>query len=127
MATITLTDEQVADLVEQLPPPRRLDILHILAQRARQQRDDRMAYAEEQLRRVSAERGLDWESMPEDERERFVDDLLHDAFFDTVPRPDGLTDAEFDALTDQLVTLSPALPALPDNAISRAGIYDEHP
>ncbi len=78
MATITLTDEQVADLVQQLPPARRLDVLHILAERVHKKRDERMAYAEEQLRRTAAERGLDWNSMPDDKREQFIDDLVHE-------------------------------------------------
>ena len=36
-----------------------------------------MQYAEGQLRRVSGERGLEWDKMSEDEREDFIDDLLH--------------------------------------------------
>lgn len=30
------------------------------------------------MRVLSAERGLDWDSMSEEEREAFVDDLLHE-------------------------------------------------
>ena len=37
-----------------------------------------MQYAQEQLRRVSAERGQEWDKLSEDEREAFVDDLLHE-------------------------------------------------
>ena len=78
MATITLTDEQVADLVQQLPPGRRLGVLRVLADRAQKQRNDRMAYAQQQFRRVAAERGLDWDRMSEDDREQFVDELIHE-------------------------------------------------
>jgi hypothetical protein len=56
-----------------------------------------------------------------------IDTLLRDAAYETVPRTDGLTDAEFDALADELVTLSPTLPELPNDAVSRAGIYENHP
>ena len=56
-----------------------------------------------------------------------VDDLLRGASGTMVRRADGLTDAEFEALVDELVTLTPTLPSLPDEAISRSGIYDEHP
>ena len=48
-----------------------------------------MKYAESQLRRRCAERGLDWDKMPEEQR-NFVDDLMHEgppvrpiAVFDT--------------------------------------------
>lgn len=78
MATIALTDEQVADLVRQLPPNRRLDVLRILAEPVQQGRDARMAHAQQQLRRATAERGLDWDSMSEDDHKQFVDDLVHE-------------------------------------------------
>ena len=38
----------------------------------------RLAQGEEQLRRLSSQRGLDWENMIEEEREQFIDDLLHE-------------------------------------------------
>src|ERR1043166_2910642 len=41
-------------------------------------REERMAYAEEQLRQRARERGLDWSTMNEDQREAFVDRLLHE-------------------------------------------------
>jgi hypothetical protein len=37
-----------------------------------------MKYAEEQLRRVAAERNLDWDKMSEPQREALVDDLMHE-------------------------------------------------
>ena len=39
---------------------------------------DRLRWAEAQLRRASAQRGLDWDRLSEDERESFVDTLLHE-------------------------------------------------
>ena len=33
---------------------------------------------EQQMRRLSAERGLSWDEMTEDEREAFVDVLIHE-------------------------------------------------
>jgi hypothetical protein len=44
----------------------------------------------------------------------------------TVRRADGLTDAEFEALTDELVYRTPDLPTLSDEAVSREGIYADH-
>ncbi|HXG09344.1 MAG TPA: hypothetical protein VNK04_06100 [Gemmataceae bacterium] len=37
-----------------------------------------MQFAEAQLRRIAAERGLDWDKMSEEDREAFVDDLVHE-------------------------------------------------
>ncbi len=40
---------------------------------------------------------------------------------------DELTDESFDALTDELLVLSPALPSISDQGVSRASIYADHP
>jgi hypothetical protein len=37
-----------------------------------------MRFGETQLRRACAERGLNWDGLSEDQREAFVDDLLHE-------------------------------------------------
>jgi hypothetical protein len=78
MPILELSDVQVVELVKQLPPERRRAALLALAEGAAQPREERMEYAEGQLRRVSAERGLEWDKMSEVEREGFIDDLLHE-------------------------------------------------
>jgi hypothetical protein len=78
MATLTLTNEQAIDLFKQLPLENKEDVLLMLAREAAAARTERMAYAEAQMRRVCAERGLDWDQMSEQEREDFVDDLIHE-------------------------------------------------
>jgi len=78
MPILELTEEQVVDLVRQLPPERQRAALLALAAGAGQRRQERAKYAEEQLRRVSAERGLNWDTMSEDEREALIDDLVHE-------------------------------------------------
>jgi hypothetical protein len=77
MPTLTVTDDQVIELIKQLPPERKRALLFALA-RETVERGTRMAYAEEQLRRLCAERGLNWETMSEEERETFIDDLVHE-------------------------------------------------
>ena len=76
MPTLELTEQQVVELVKQLPPERKREALLALADPAR--RDERMQLAEAQIRRVCAERGRDWDQMSEDEREAFIDDLVHE-------------------------------------------------
>ncbi len=78
MPILELTDSQVVELVNQLPPERRRVALLALATGPTQRREERMQFAEKQLKRVSADRGLDWDKMSEDEREAFVDELLHE-------------------------------------------------
>jgi len=79
MPSVTLTDDQVVELVKQLPAQQKRAVLLVLAEAAQTRRDERMAHAEAQLRQRAAERGLNWEALTEDEREAFIDDLLHEA------------------------------------------------
>ncbi len=78
MATSQLTNEQVVELIRQLPPDQKRTALLTLANDAQASRSARMDYAATQLRRLSAEHGLDWEAMSEEQREEFVDDLIHE-------------------------------------------------
>ena len=77
MPMLELTDDQVLELVKQLPPERQRAALVALAAGA-EQRAERRTLAEAQLRRLCSERGLDWDKMTEDEREAFIDDLVHE-------------------------------------------------
>ncbi len=77
MSVLELSDEQVISLVRQLPAERKRTALLALAQDAHARREERLRFGEAQLRRASAERGLNWERLSEDEREAFVNDLLH--------------------------------------------------
>ena len=78
MPTLELTIEQVLALVQQLPPEQKRSVLLMLAEDARARREERLDYAEAQLRQLCAERGRDWGTMSEDEREAFIDDLVHE-------------------------------------------------
>jgi hypothetical protein len=40
--------------------------------------DMTLVKSEEKLRKLAKQRGLDWNKMPEDKRENFVDDLMHE-------------------------------------------------
>lgn len=78
MSVSDLSDDQVISLVRKLPADRKRTALLALAQDARARRDERLRFGEEQLRRACAERGLNWDSLSEQEREAFVNGLLHD-------------------------------------------------
>ena len=78
MSLLELTDEQVISLVRQLPSARKRTALLALAQEGQARRGERQRFGEAQLRRLCAERGLDWEHLSEDQREEFVNRLLHE-------------------------------------------------
>ena len=78
MIRLRLTDEQVLDLFRQLPATQKIAALLALAQDARQRREERIDQAEAALRRLAAERGLDWDSMDDDQRLDMIDDMIHE-------------------------------------------------
>lgn len=77
MPMLELTDNQVLELVKQLSPERQRAALVALAGGA-EQRGEKQRLAEAELRRLCAARGKDWDAMPEEEREAFIDDLVHE-------------------------------------------------
>lgn len=78
MPTIDLTPEQVIELIQQLPVPARQKALGVLVGGLVADGQRRSESLEAGVRSACQERGLDWGAMSEDERERFIDDLLHE-------------------------------------------------
>jgi len=78
MSVLELTDKQVLSLVRQLPARRKRTALLALAQEAQSRRQERLQVGETQLRRAAKERGLNWDKLAEDQREEFVNRLLHE-------------------------------------------------
>jgi len=78
MATLTLTDDQIEQLVNQLSPERQKAIYQRLARKQWARWIEASTGAEEAARRLARERGLNWDAMSEDERMAFVDDLVHE-------------------------------------------------
>ncbi|MBD1839191.1 hypothetical protein H6F78_18870 [Coleofasciculus sp. FACHB-64] len=77
MPKIELTIRQVIDLVKQLPQEDKSILLDSLASERKMNGTDRLTEKEQQMRVLSAERGLDWDSLSEDDQEVLVDKLLH--------------------------------------------------
>jgi len=78
MVTLTLSNEQVIELIRQLPPEGKKAVLEALGSDTNLWWEIRLAQGEEKLESLAAERGLNWDEMSEEERERFIDDLLHE-------------------------------------------------
>ena len=75
---LELSEKQAVELNKQLPPEKQRAAPLALAEGAAGQREERMRLAEVQLRCLASERGRDWDKMSEDDREAFVDALLHE-------------------------------------------------
>lgn len=76
MATLTLSDEQVIELVKQLPAAQQAEVFKFLLLQQWDEWESLSRYGAEQARLVAKERGLDWDAMTEAEREAFFGKLL---------------------------------------------------
>jgi hypothetical protein len=80
MQTVMLEvpEAQIVRWVRQLSPAAKHNVLKILVPRL-DEVESLVDYGEQQIRELSARRGLNWDRLPESERERLVDTLLHEA------------------------------------------------
>jgi hypothetical protein len=79
VAMPSLTEEQLVQLVKQLPPQSKQRVLAALNAERGQWWETATKDGERDMRKLAAERGLNWDAMSEAEREAFVDDLLHES------------------------------------------------
>ena len=78
MAVLKISNEQILDLVLQLPEQQRNWLFAELAARQWPTWAELSKYGEQQARSLAAERGLDWGGMSDEEREGLVDAILHE-------------------------------------------------
>jgi hypothetical protein len=80
MQTVTLevSESQLIRWVRQLSPAAKRSVLRALIPRL-DAGEALVDYGEQRMRELCAARGLNWDTLPEDERERQVDALLHEA------------------------------------------------
>ncbi|MFO7697612.1 MAG: hypothetical protein R6X16_10720 [Anaerolineae bacterium] len=76
--TLTIPESQVVEWVRQLSPEAKLDVLRILVPRL-DELEALVDYGSRRIRALAAERGIDWDSVTEDERERLIDEWLHES------------------------------------------------
>lgn len=76
IVTVELSESQVVEWVQQMSPKAKQEVLRALIPRL-DEFEALVDYGSHRIRALSAERGLDWDGMPEEERERLIDDLLH--------------------------------------------------
>lgn len=78
MPTLQLTDEQVIDLVKQLPEERQKELLKFLILTQWSTWLTLSYGAEDGARMAAAQRGRDWDRMSDEEREDFIDEVIHE-------------------------------------------------
>lgn len=76
--TLEVSESQVVEWVQQLSPVAKQSVLKALIPRL-DELEALVDYGDQRVRALCAERGLDWDSLTEDERERLIDELLHEA------------------------------------------------
>lgn len=79
MATITVSTEQIADLIQQLAPAQKREVVLLLVSKTKAARAARQQQGEMRLREFAQERGLSWDSMDEEQKELLIDDIVHEA------------------------------------------------
>lgn len=78
MATLTLSDEQVIQLVKQLPVEQQVEVFKFLLLQQWGKWESLSRYGAEKAKLVTQGRGLNWDEMTEEEREAFIDDVVHE-------------------------------------------------
>ena len=78
MPNLTLSNEQAIKLVKQLPEAQQQELFRFLIQRQWGNMEAITDYGSQQAKIVAAERGYDWDTMTEDEREEFIDEIVHE-------------------------------------------------
>ena len=75
--TLEIPESQVVEWVQQISPAAKQEVLRALIPRL-DAFEALVDYGGQRMRTLCAERGLDWDSLAEDERERLIDELLHE-------------------------------------------------
>lgn len=78
MPTLELSEEQVIELVKQLPLDKKEELFKILLTQQWGTWIELSLYGEQRVRMAAARRGCDWDAMTEDEQETFIDDVVHE-------------------------------------------------
>ena len=76
--TVTLTTEQIIDSIQQMPGKEKLAVVLALAKESLPRRTERMQYLESKVRDVCTKRGLNWDTMTDEERQDFINDIVHE-------------------------------------------------
>jgi len=77
MVTLSLSDDQVVELVKQIPYEKQKILFQFLLEQQQQRWQELSLEGQAGARIAATERGKDWDKMSEEEKEDFIDDLVH--------------------------------------------------
>jgi hypothetical protein len=78
MATLILNNEQVIELVKQLPVGQQVEVFRFLLLQQWGKWESLSCYGVEKVKLFAQERGFNWSAMTEEECETFIDDVVHE-------------------------------------------------
>jgi hypothetical protein len=78
MPILSLSNDQVVEIVRQLPIEQQTEIFRFLLLQQWGQWESLSRYGENKVKVATQERGFDWDTMTEDEREVFIDNVVHE-------------------------------------------------
>jgi hypothetical protein len=76
--TLTVPESQIIAWVRQFSPQTKQAVLRALIPEL-DEFESLANYGSQRMRQLCAERGVDWDSLAEDERQKLVDEWLHEA------------------------------------------------
>lgn len=78
MPTLNFSNEQVVELVKQLPIEQQINILSFLLTQHWEKWELLSRYGSNQARLIAQEHGLNWDQMTGEEREIFIDNMVYE-------------------------------------------------
>jgi hypothetical protein len=78
MPILTLSNEQVVELVKQLSPEQQVEIFRFLLLQQWGEWESLSHYGVGKARLIAQERGFDWDAMTEEAREALINELVHE-------------------------------------------------
>lgn len=78
MPLLSLTNEQVVELIKQLPVEQQVEVFRFLLLQEWSQWKSLSRYGVDKVKLVAQERGYNWDTMTQEERETFVDEVVHE-------------------------------------------------
>jgi len=79
MVTLTQYEQDMVDRFRQLPPERRRHLMQVMYHTDADRWSGYQNEAESRLRALATERGLDWDKLDDEQRQDFVNDLVHES------------------------------------------------
>jgi len=118
MVALTKQEKEVVDRFEQLPPERQRYLMLLMFRSDPERWRKHQTEGEQQLRELAADHGRDWDKLSDEQRQDFVNRLLHQT--NDIPKPGS---SEWLKAFDAWVSSHPARQCIADD--SRDAIYGD--